>query len=637
MRQQIKWEKPKTARVFLQPYLSERLIMTSPNMKVIDSTQYAQSRTSDYPALGVHALFGSEPDENDFELTTWEKCKDGIPVYTMYNIDRENDCKTAFTAFCSKDRVPFTYIELTVTNTNNYAVTGTMGLLPRYALYDRYLFGNNACGYDSYSPSIQQWYMMRNNAFSPVQKDSLTAKCEDGFGFITITEVENCQNVRWVSRIEDPYRFKAHDYYRFDYSLEAGESARVRMVMRRGEVCDAPSYDEALKDTTEFWQNLQSKVTKLPKGTKATIDLYRHQITQIFQCIRHFEKEYDDYVHIMQGDVARLEWIYEASSCLILFDDIGLKEYVTDCIRKWYVKGQHQEGEHPGRIVNNKCFRWDSDNGMALFTTAHHLLAMDSKELFEEFKPYMELSVEYIQYRRSLADENEIKGLFNAGQASDWGDIAQHWTYTDAPNVAGIGGMLKCYEHFGADNTQYIREIYEDYKGVIDSIRDKFAAEHKGEHAYNMPHMLGVGGNDFEATYNHCFMMDGVPNLVYFDFLDPKSELFEQFENYYMEAGIIDMEHGLCGRMTDCDGTRPGIYGHVYYTSVAEIDWMKAWTVRGEHEKVKKLLEGMLKYHVTSEYICAERYCSFDPWFNPFQPNASGSARLCMMLLDYLD
>ena len=78
-----------------------------------------------------------------------------------------------------------------------------------------------------------------------------------------------------------------------------------------------------------------------------------------------------------------------------------------------------------------------------------------------------------------------------------------------------------------------------------------------------------------------------------------------------------------------------GLYGNVYYTCVSEILWIQAWMERGELDKAAKYAEGILKYHVTPEYITSERYCSVDPWFTPWQPNASGAGRLCQFLMDY--
>ena len=163
----------------------------------------------------------------------------------------------------------------------------------------------------------------------------------------------------------------------------------------------------------------------------------------------------------------------------------------------------------------------------------HKVLFGDDKKLFEEFKPGMDLALEYIQYRRNpeKAAEGEVKGLFTSGQASDWGEIGQHWTYTDAVNVYGIGVMAECYEKFGADNAQYVRDVYNEYRGVVMGVLEKFAKEHAGEKSYNMPHILGT---EFELSYNHSFSTDGCPYLIKLGIMDPNSEIFEQISRHFM-------------------------------------------------------------------------------------------------------
>lgn len=632
MKQIERWERPKSSRIYIHPYASERLITVYPDMKITDLDLKDIGMHFDQGSFGVHTLFGTEPDEADMEKTVWKTPENGLPIYTMFNEDEENGCMITMTSFCSTDRRPFAYCEVSVTNVNTYAVKGTMGLLPRYNKQDHYLTGLWNTGYEPYNPNIGQWYLSWQNGFSPVEDGSLTAKAEDGYGFMTVQEYDNCE-VSWVSRNEQKNRFRAHDYYRFDYKLAPSETATVRFVIRRGDICEAPSYDEAYTNTLLWWQNVQNKVTKLPGGSKEIEDMFRQNLAVMLQMFAHYEGNYPDDIYTRQGDVGRFQWVWEAAHFTTVLDDVGLGEFVTDAIRMWYKVWQKRDGEDKGNMMS-KYVRWDNSNGSAIWATAHHILAMNDKKLFDEFKDGMDLALEYIQYRRNpeKAAEGEVKGLFTSGQASDWGEIGQHWTYTDAVNVYGIGVMAECYEKFGADNAKYVREVYEEYRGVVAGVLEKFSKEHTGELSYNMPHILGT---EFEKSYNHCFSTDGCPYLIKLGFMDPNSEIFEQMERFYTEIGMLDLEHGLSSRMTNDDCGAPGLYGHVYYTCVSEILWIEAWMRRGEYDKAAKMAEGILRYHVTPEYITSERYSSVDPWFTPWQPNASGSGRLCQFLLDY--
>lgn len=631
MKQVPTWQAPKTSRVCLHPTGSQRLVFVHPDMKITDLDLQDIGRHYNQPGFGVHLILGNEPGDPDMEKTVWKKPQGGLPVYTLYNSD-PNGCAVTMTAFCDTARIPATYCEVTVRNENNYPTDGVFGLLPRYNGMDHYLTGLHDCGYEPYNPNVYQWYLSRQNGFSPVAEDPMCAAAEDGYGVMRVLSVENAA-VSWVSRKEQLNRFLAHDYYRFTYRLSPGESATVRFVMRRGGVDNVLPFEDAFESCVRFWSAVQAKVKVLPDTDGSiTEDMFRQSITQTLQHLQHYENPKNpDYVYPRQGDVGRFIWIWEAAHWLTMLDRVGLSEYVTDAYRMFYDNWQVTEGIEAGKLAN-PYVHWDNNNGAAIWGTTYHLLTVGDKALFEEFRPKLNLALQYIQYRRSLCRENEVEGLFSTGRASDWGEEGQHWTYTDAVNVYGLSFMAQCYEKFQAEEAAYIRGVYEEYRGILLDVLKKFAREHAGERAYNMPHILGV---PFEKTYNHCFYTDGCPYLVKLGIMDPNSEIFEQMEAFYRDMGLLDDEHGLAGRMTNDDWGSPGLYGNVYYTGVAEVNWIEAWLARGEYEKAETYLRGVLRYNVTPEFIVSERYCSTDPWFTPFQPNASGSGRLCHLLLDY--
>ena len=60
----------------------------------------------------------------------------------------------------------------------------------------------------------------------------------------------------------------------------------------------------------------------------------------------------------------------------------------------------------------------------------------------------------------------------------------------------------------------------------------------------------------------------------------------------------------------------------------SETYWIKAWCACGERDKALESLEACLTYGMSPECIAAERYCSINPWYNPWQPNGSGSSRV---------
>ena len=87
MKQIPTWEAPKTSRVYLHPYGSQRLVTVYPDLKITDLDLIDKGWHYNQAAFGVHTLFGTEPTEADMELTQWQRPEGGIPVYTLYNVD----------------------------------------------------------------------------------------------------------------------------------------------------------------------------------------------------------------------------------------------------------------------------------------------------------------------------------------------------------------------------------------------------------------------------------------------------------------------------------------------------------------------------------------------------------------------
>ena len=239
MKQIPLWQSPKTSRAYLHPSGARRLISIYPDMKITDLDLGDQGRHYNQPGFGVHLIFGSEPGDCDMEKTEWDKPSGGIPMYVLNNEDGENGCSLRMSAFSvDPDRdgkpeakhEPLTYCRLEIRNPNAWAVSGTAGILPRYNALDHYLTGLHDTGYEPYNPNVGQWYLSWKNRFAPVSDSSLppvdgvspVCTSENGYGWVCLLDREGGK-VRWVSREEQKNRFRAHDYFRFDYRLGPGE------------------------------------------------------------------------------------------------------------------------------------------------------------------------------------------------------------------------------------------------------------------------------------------------------------------------------------------------------------------------------------------------------------------------------
>ncbi len=621
------WEKPKTTKLYLHAPYAHRIVMMHPEAKITNLALKGDRHTRG-DACGVHLLVGkNEPTALDYRETYFDAPRDGLPFFTVNGMDPENGCKVSMSAFSDKEQEPLTYVRITVENAENHIVRGSIGILPREVYNgDQYLTGIFDTGYESYQPNVNQWYLqriLRFNETAPLCADAVDAS-------VRILAAEHF-NVHWVSREEQTHRFRAHDYFACDYTLDAGKKITLDFVFSAKKIAGTvPSYDIAKTMMTAFWQERLSHVTKMPKSDSPRIrDMYLANITQCMQMISTYMDAEGTYVR--QGDAGRFLWIWEGIHVLKCLALVGLTEYARpayDTYCSWVNLGE----ERHGKIVY-KHVAWDNSEGALIMGIAEHLKIVDDRDLYLHYRPYLMALLEYVETRRHADPEQKYPGLYPAGQASDWGEIGYHWTYTDAFVLRGIRSYLQICEKYNAEETEVVRAIEADYTKAIQRIADDIYRGHENDESFMMAHIVGV---PFEDSYNHCFYTDGAPILnILGVVMTPESRMFEQMENFYRENGLF--EHGLAGRITNATDSGTYAYGDCYYVGLAEIEWIYPWMARGEWEKADDMTEAMLRYSVTPEYNVSERYCSIDPWYVPWQPNGSGSARLCMFLLDYFD
>ncbi len=624
------WEKPRTSKLYLHAPESRRILMLHPDAK-ITNLSLKEGRHTRADACGVHLLVGkNEPTALDYRETTFDPPKDGLPFFTVNGIDPENGCKIAMSAFADNHQThPLTYVRITVENAENHVVCGSVGLLPREAPNgDQYLTGLLDTGYEAYQPNLNQWYLMRNPRFRATAP--LYAETAGAASAMRILQAD-AFSVRWVSREEQPHRFRAQDFFACDYTLDAGNTISLDFVLCDAGIADAvPAYDIAKLQMTAFWQERLSHVTKLPKSDSPRIrDMYLANITQCLQMVAHYDGK--EGLYIRQGDVGRNLWIWEGIHILKCLALVGLTEYAKPAYDT-YCTWLSMEGENRGKL-GYRYVAWANSEGALMMGIAEHLKIVDDKALYLHYRPYLLAILDYIQACRYANPNQKYPGLYPAGQASDWGEIGYHWTYTDAFVLRAVRSYLQVCEKYGAEETETVRAIEADYTRAIEGIADDLYRGHENDESFMLAHIAGV---PFEDSYNHCFYTDGAPILnILGVVMKPESRMFEQMENFYRENGLF--EHNLAGRITNATDFGTYAYGDCYYVGLAEIEWIYPWMARGEWDKADAMTEAMLRYSVTPEYNVSERYCSIDPWYVPWQPNGSGSARLCMFLLDYFD
>ena len=611
------WKKPRTTKLYLQRPLSERLCLLCPDFKVLNMS-LRESPHVGQEAVGFILLHGENTAAFDLDETVFDKITPGIPVYKANN---KNEYDISLEALAGDGRNPEIYFKITVTNNTSNHVTDNLYIMPRSGK-DTYMLNQHQEGYSPYRPNHKNWFMLKRTW---TKTDTLTAVSDMG-----CIRLDYDGNISWITDSKSGSVFEASDCFEVKIDLEPNESISLTGAIKCGNSIDDFDYEQEREKAVKYWLTLQNKIKTEPDCDGKYMDIFRHMAMTCMQMFSHYEGS--ELVTVRQGDVGRFVWPYEGAQVINMMDKIGLSDYTYEACRyyleRWYTK----DGENAGKIGSTAG--WENFTGSVIWTISEHLKASGSKPELEYFLPYLVGMREWIERRRREPRASGYDGIFPPGKGSDWADVAQFWTFTDSHNAMALKSMYEALEYFGHPEAKRTKDIWQDYHNTLISIRDELFSGHENDEIYILPHELGVA---FEDSENYSYYTDGAPYLLYTGIVEPGSIIMEKMENFFRKRG--QFEKGLTGRMTSCssmwDEAYFGGYGDVWYTMQSETYWVKAWVNCGKKDKAKETLDAMIKYGMTEEYVVSERYCSINPWYNPWQPNGSGSARMIEMLLAY--
>ncbi|MBE6542545.1 MAG: hypothetical protein E7672_08905 [Ruminococcaceae bacterium] len=610
---------PKTARVYLHQPHSNRAVLLFPDFKVVNLELTGEKHTRQ-SAVGFILLHGQDNTAVDFKATTFSDVLGGIPIYT---VNAEEECLISLEAFCSFDENPITYARVTLKNTKDHHIEDSVAILPRKTTDDVYLTNLDDTGYCSYNPGAGSWFMLNSS-----WKDNGGNHASDSESSLRI---ETSLSVKWMPKSECPIYHKASDYYKVSYSLDPNESVSFDLVFALGEVPAKINFDSEKEKVISRWNEILSDIKVVPNSDSQNIQgMYRHLAAQSLQMLAKYSDS-PDLITPRQGDVGRYVWPWEAAMMLTALDHAGLTSWTGDAykyfIEKWLVK----EGEDKGKVMS--CHQqWGNLNGSLVWGISYHLLHTHDRAEFEYFRPYLNMMLDWMESERERSSEfGELySGIFPTGKASDWRTKAQYWCFTDGQNVMGYEKMAELYKEFDDPDSDRVAKCFENYLGTLQDIARDVYKGHENDECFFFPHQLGVAP---EEALQYCYYTSGAIYLFFSGIIPYTSREFEQMDNYYNFHGMFD--RGLAGRMTNFSVGDGGLYGDIFYTVNAEQMWLKGYMARGEQAKADEMFDAVMKYCITSEYIVSERYCSRDPWYSPWQPNASSCGRMMDILLTY--
>ena len=614
------WQRPKTTKVYLHRPLSERIALLCPDFKILSLPLIDNGIHVGQHGVGMLFVRSDGLSGYDLDETCWRDVEYGLPIYEIENRD---SILVRVEAFAGEERNPTVYFRVVLENDTDEMLSGSIGLMPRSG-QEKYMLNQHQEGYSPYRPNYKNWFMLKRTWG---RVDVLEAKSDMGW-----LKLSGClPDVEWVEDSVNGHSFAPADYFKVPYCLNAGEKVEFYGALRANEAIEDFNYYEKRADAVDFWQSISEKIKTLPDTTdEYYLDIYRHSVMQCTQMIAQYEDA--EAVSVRQGDIGRFVWPYEGAQVLINLERAGICEYSRDAYMGYFDRWLVRDGEDRGKIGSHAG--WDNFTGSVLWGLSEHLIKSGDHEEFERFLPYLIEMRDYIERKRSSPREEGFERIFPSGTGSDWSERGQFWTFTDSHNCMALRSLCDCLEYFGSDEYEETIEMCRDYSSVICFIRDLLYRGHEEEECFILPHMLGI---EFEDSEYYSYYTDGAPYLLYTGFIEPGSRMMEQMESFFRKRG--QFERGLTGRMTSCasmwDEAYFGGYGDVWYAIQSETYWIKAWVENGEYEKAKESLDACLRYGMTEEGIVAERYCSINPWYVPWQPNGSGSSRIIEIMLEY--
>ncbi len=613
----MSWQRPKTVKLYLHAPEAERLVTIWPDMKIVNTEVDRIDR-----GFGIRLLHGGEAQEFDWTRTRWQVRPDGVPI-PIAGADADG-LVTAVEAFCTWDARPVTHLRITLTNPSAAGLVAVLGLMPRTGL-DSLLHGIAPDFYASYRPTIAHWDMVPCGW--KWEEPALT----DGAHMVRLSLPDGVA-AQWVER--NPHNQFANGYLELRAKLAGGAAITVDCVLADADAkgIDA-AYEPARDAAVERWQRTLAGIKVRPTGNAAMQSMVSSLVAQ---CLQMFAAGADGVVRPRQGGRNGGVWPTEAIEFLRALDRMGLSEWSEKGYR-FLARSQVIEGPDKGRILSVGSPSWMNPTGATLYGLAYHLARANDPAKLAEWRETMRLGLAWIAAQRdkTRSDPDALGyGLMPPGKAHDWGIDGQTWCFTDGFTYLGVREAAQVLAQYKDPLAGEVKAAADEYEKCLKTTLARIVKAAGDRDELFVPNLLGV-----PESYPPVgpYFADGPAMLIRAGIVDPKSEVFDKIERYFVRRGW--MRNGLTGLMTDCLLTQGFLAdqwaGHTWYTSYPDMAWFTGWLARGDRAKARKTLDAQVRYGMTAEWTMQERYADNDASFCPWQPNASANGRLLMMLMDF--
>ena len=532
---------------------------------------------------------------------------DGIPVHSM--VKDFDDFKFYQEVFCDEQRIPITYIKVSLENGFGKKQRFVLSTLLRVG-HEKELVGyRETSGYKKTVQKYSHWKKLKKvfkqqNDYYACGNYKFYLENGNGFEKGVDYDLENVLEL-------DPYEKKT-----FYFALTRNTQPPKK-------------YNVARKQTISFWQEELKKAKFIPKE-KRMRKVFNNLLVQCLQMFCRRQKK--DYVLIRQGGLSRLIWPTEARSVIHALSEIGgYEEYLKRAIDTYFDIMQEKKGEETGKITTFCHWQWSTNPASVLESFAY--AARNDDKLFNDRIQEAMLTYDYIERERAKTQtmDGVIKGLFPPGLSSDFGGTGdQIWGHTDCWMLQGINEFLKVLKEKNSPYYERVKMGYDDYYNTLENVLKRIAeAQIQNEKIY-LPHDA-KNNPELEEKLNKAYVSISlkIANYLYQGFNGYDSEIQRKvFKAHFPK------ETNQKGFYSSVYESESGV-GQVWYITFTEYTLYRYFGIIGKVKEQKRILDALLKYAVTNEYYLTERYDSHKGMIASWLPNASASGRVIAMLLDY--
>lgn len=537
------------------------------------------------------------------EVVKYKTRPDGIPVHSF--VKDMDAVKFYEEAFCDSARVPTAYIKVTVENCFGFEEKIELGALVKRGKEFLFTGCQEPDGYDGYYPTREMFL--------------------DGEKFEVESGVLTDGRYKLYLDKNAEYDFDGENDFTVSLTLAPYEKKTFTFAFTRSE-SQPKSYAAARRECIDFWKAELAKAENVP-DMKGAGPLFYNFLAQLLQMFAHPHDR--DYVIMRQGATQRYHWPEAVEMIRALALAGGYSSYIDAGLAHYFGELQQKDGEDTGRVFYPEV-PWNTRTSVSLSMLA--AAAECDPTLFDKYIDSALLAFEYCERERAKSKgiEGIIPGLMPPGICSDNHiSKAQQWMGTDCGTLRTYYDFINLLKSHNSKHLKRVEEAYLDYFSVVKGVFEKFAENQQdSEFLYlprdpkNIPEIEAELNKDpFAYVYPYTLLESGVAGYGTPD--------AEKLRYTYSHGG--QSRNGLiwpCYRSTV--GT-----GRTWYTTSAELHLFNYYEKYGNRAEQKKLIDALLKYNVTTEYLQPERMDDHNAYIAPWMPNASGNGRLLQMLFLY--